>query len=73
VVVLDPRPHTSAARFERALRGGSPPLLARIQEERVLVDLRTVLPTQESVLPGLLTTAWSQALGKGDSSCSSRS
>src|SRR5262245_35775686 len=27
VVVLDPRPHTSAARFERALRAGTPPVL----------------------------------------------
>jgi len=66
VVVLDPRPHTTAARFERALRAGKPPLLARIQDDRVLIDVRTVLRPQEDMLPGLLKLAWQAALGKGD-------
>jgi L-seryl-tRNA(Ser) seleniumtransferase len=69
-VVLDPRPHTSAARLERALRAGRPPLLARIHDERVLLDVRTVLPAQEALLPGLLKAAWLNALAKGDPSCS---
>jgi L-seryl-tRNA(Ser) seleniumtransferase len=66
VVVLDPRPHTTAARVERALRAGKPPLLARIQDDRVLIDVRTVLRPQEDMLPGLLKLAWQAALGKGD-------
>jgi L-seryl-tRNA(Ser) seleniumtransferase len=70
VVALDPRPHTSAARLERALRAGRPPVLARIHDERVLLDVRTVFSAQETLLPGLLKTAWFHALGKGDSSCS---
>jgi L-seryl-tRNA(Ser) seleniumtransferase len=66
VVALDPRPHTTGARFERALRAGAPPLLARIQDERVLIDVRTVLKPQEPLLPGLLKLAWQNALGKGE-------
>ena len=71
VVAIDPRPHTTAARFERALRAGTPPLLARIKDERVLIDVRTVLKPQEDLLPGLLKVAWLEALaGKGDAQCS---
>ena len=67
VVALDPRPVTTASRFERALRRSRPPVLARIHEERVLIDLRTVRPGQENLLPGLLQTAWSATTGKGES------
>jgi L-seryl-tRNA(Ser) seleniumtransferase len=66
VVVFDPRPHTTAARVERALRAGTPPVLARIKDDRVLVDVRTVLRKQEDMLPGLLKLAWKNALGKGE-------
>ena len=66
VVVLDPRPHVPASRLERALRRGRPPVLARIHEERVLIDLRTVRPGQETLLPSLLGAAWSATTGKGE-------
>ena len=34
----------------RALREGNPPVIARIADNRVLLDLRTVLPEQDAVL-----------------------
>jgi L-seryl-tRNA(Ser) seleniumtransferase len=39
-----------AVAFERALRSGDPPVIARIEEDRLIVDLRTVLPDQETEL-----------------------
>ena len=39
-----------AGRFERALRVGDPPVLARVHEGKLLLDLRTVLPSQERAL-----------------------
>ena len=41
-----PRPDSAAA----ALRRGDPPVICRIQNERLLVDMRTVLPEQEQAL-----------------------
>jgi len=43
-------PSKSAARFAAALRAGQPPVVTRIAEDRVLVDLRTVLPEDEPTL-----------------------
>ena len=40
----------NAASLETALRGGSPAVIARVAENGVLIDLRTVLPEQEEVL-----------------------
>ena len=34
----------------KALRETNPPIIARIEEDRVLLDPRTVLPEQEAVL-----------------------
>jgi L-seryl-tRNA(Ser) seleniumtransferase len=73
VVVLDPRPHTTAARLERAMRHVRPALLGRIQEDRVLLDLRTVTGTEEGSIPDLVREAWAAATGKGEKACSSRS
>jgi L-seryl-tRNA(Ser) seleniumtransferase len=39
-----------AAGIERALRTSDPPVIARIEKERVLVDLRTVFPEDEAIL-----------------------
>ena len=39
-----------AVPLEARLRSGSPAVIARIAQDRVLIDLRTVLPHQESVL-----------------------
>ena len=41
---------TSAADLEQRLRTGSPPVVARIEDDRVLLDLRTVLPDQDDEL-----------------------
>jgi L-seryl-tRNA(Ser) seleniumtransferase len=65
VVVLDPQPHMSAARLERALRHVRPALLGRVQEERVLLDLRTVAVDEEGHIPGLVIKAWTTAMEEG--------
>ena len=36
--------------LERRLRGGDPPVIARIEDQRLLLDLRTVLPDEEPAL-----------------------
>jgi L-seryl-tRNA(Ser) seleniumtransferase len=38
------------AGLERRLRAGEPPVIARIEEDRVLIDLRTVFPEEEDEL-----------------------
>jgi L-seryl-tRNA(Ser) seleniumtransferase len=40
------QPSRSAQEIERQLRTGSPPVIARISEGKVLLDLRTVFPDQ---------------------------
>jgi L-seryl-tRNA(Ser) seleniumtransferase len=37
-------------RFMASLRGTTPPIIARIEDDRVLFDPRTVLPEQEGAL-----------------------
>lgn len=45
------RPASSAASaLAAALRGGQPPVVARIADDRVLLDPRTVLPEQDAIL-----------------------
>jgi L-seryl-tRNA(Ser) seleniumtransferase len=39
-----------ANRIERVLRGGDPPVIARIEGDRVVLDLRTVFPDEEGEL-----------------------
>ncbi len=46
----------SAQTIADRLRAHDPPVIARIAEDRVLLDLRTVLPEQESVLASALET-----------------
>jgi L-seryl-tRNA(Ser) seleniumtransferase len=46
-----------------ALRQLNPPIIARISEERVLLDLRTVEPEFDSSLPPLLTQAARSSVG----------
>ncbi len=68
VIAVDPQPHVSAARLERALRHVRPAVIGRIHEERVLLDLRTVTVAEEGRLPGLMQQAWnsvSQVDGEG--------
>ena len=49
VIVLRPL-RTSAANLEARLRNGDPPVIARVKEEEVLLDLRTVAETEENAL-----------------------
>jgi L-seryl-tRNA(Ser) seleniumtransferase len=49
VIVLRPL-QISAAKLEERLRKGDPPVIARVKEEEVLLDLRTVAKTEESTL-----------------------
>ena len=49
--------HYSATQLEARLRGGTAPVIARIEEDSVIVDLRTVFPTQEGPLADSLVAA----------------
>jgi L-seryl-tRNA(Ser) seleniumtransferase len=49
VITLRPL-ETSAAKLEERLRKSDPPVIARVKEEEVLLDLRTVTKTEESAL-----------------------
>jgi L-seryl-tRNA(Ser) seleniumtransferase len=40
----------NAARAEKRLREGTPPVIARIQNDTLLLDLRTVFPVEEEEL-----------------------
>jgi L-seryl-tRNA(Ser) seleniumtransferase len=55
VAVLPSR--LSVADLERRLRTGLPPVLARIEGDRLLLDLRTVFPENEADLAGALNQA----------------
>jgi L-seryl-tRNA(Ser) seleniumtransferase len=46
----------SPASLESALRSGNPPVIARIEADRLVLDLRTVLPGQEEALAGALAS-----------------
>ena len=47
----------SAGEIESRLRHQDPPVIVRLEEDRVLVDLRTVFPSQEKQLLKALETA----------------
>ena len=51
----------SANALEARLRTGNPPVLVRVQDERVLVDLRTVAPDEDGALRGALVEALTAA------------
>jgi L-seryl-tRNA(Ser) seleniumtransferase len=44
-------------RLDEALRGGDPPVVGRVVHDRLLLDCRTVLPAQVSLLAAALTVA----------------
>jgi L-seryl-tRNA(Ser) seleniumtransferase len=56
VVVLD-LPSMSADALAAALRRQDPPVIARIRQDRVVLDLRTVLPDQDGVLAAAIARA----------------
>jgi L-seryl-tRNA(Ser) seleniumtransferase len=45
----------SAAALEARLRAGDPPIVARIEHDRLLLDLRTIFPEQDDVLTQALS------------------
>ena len=49
--------YDQVAALERRLREGNPPVVARIENEKLLLDLRTVLPEEEPLLINALLTA----------------
>jgi L-seryl-tRNA(Ser) seleniumtransferase len=55
-VALDPGP-AGPDRLAAALRAGSPPVVVRVAEDRLLVDLRTVRPDEEEALLAALAAA----------------
>jgi L-seryl-tRNA(Ser) seleniumtransferase len=50
VIVIEPGAGASAQRMERRLRGGDPPVIARIEHDRLILDLRTVDESDDGVL-----------------------
>jgi L-seryl-tRNA(Ser) seleniumtransferase len=49
---------SDAAALEARLRAGSPPVIARIENDRLLLDLRTVMPEEEAELARVLKSAY---------------
>jgi L-seryl-tRNA(Ser) seleniumtransferase len=49
-------PSHSAAQLEARLRGGRPPLIARIESDRVVIDLRTVFLEQDDAIVDALSS-----------------
>jgi L-seryl-tRNA(Ser) seleniumtransferase len=47
----------TAASLEARLRGGAPPLIARIEDDRVVLDLRTVEPGDDETLVAVIEKA----------------
>jgi L-seryl-tRNA(Ser) seleniumtransferase len=56
-------PSLSAAELEARLRSGEPPVVARIDGDRVLIDLRTVLADQDEALVSVMRAISSRASG----------
>ena len=49
-------PTLTAVQIEARLRGGQPPVIARIEHDRVLLDLRTVFPEQDEEIVAALAS-----------------
>jgi L-seryl-tRNA(Ser) seleniumtransferase len=50
-------PRGDAVEIERRLRAADPPVIARIEKDRLLLDLRTVAPEEEPALLAILAAA----------------
>ncbi len=55
-VAIRPK-RTTAARLEQALRGGDPPMIAMVKDDALLIDPRTLLGGQASLIPDLIAAA----------------
>ena len=49
------RHNTAAQEIEQLLRGLDPPVIARIEDGHVVLDLRTVLPEQDGQIGDLIS------------------
>jgi L-seryl-tRNA(Ser) seleniumtransferase len=56
-------PDGDGARLERRLRAGTPPVIGRVQQGSLLLDLRTVFPEQDELLTDRLAEALRGAAG----------
>jgi L-seryl-tRNA(Ser) seleniumtransferase len=63
LLALDPGAQGAGA-MEARLRAGMAPVLARVQENRILLDLRTVAPAEEAVLLTALQAALAAERGE---------
>ena len=63
LLALDPGAQGAGA-MEARLRAGTVPVLARVQENRILLDLRTVAPAEEAVLLTALQAALAAERGE---------
>jgi len=59
LIAVDPPPAMSISQLEGRLRASPTPVIARVEKDRLLLDLRTVLPAQEDTLVVMLLQAWS--------------
>ncbi|MCL2149321.1 MAG: L-seryl-tRNA(Sec) selenium transferase [Dehalococcoidia bacterium] len=57
------KPNGNPEDFVRRLRLADPPLIARIEDGRVLLDLRTVMAEQDNLIVSLVIEAWLQGVG----------
>jgi L-seryl-tRNA(Ser) seleniumtransferase len=46
--------HASAAELESALRAGEPPIIARVADDAVWIDVRAFLPGDDEIVAGRL-------------------
>ncbi|HJW64481.1 MAG TPA: L-seryl-tRNA(Sec) selenium transferase, partial [Actinomycetes bacterium] len=63
LVEVDPAPAGAAAVLAR-LRAGEPPVVARVERGRVVLDLRTVPPDQDEVVARALAAALGPPAGR---------
>jgi L-seryl-tRNA(Ser) seleniumtransferase len=47
-------PNMSMAELERRMRASNPPVIVRVEENRVILDFRTIFPNEEEELLGIL-------------------
>jgi L-seryl-tRNA(Ser) seleniumtransferase len=66
LVEVDPAPSGAAAVLAR-LRAGDPPVVARVERGRVVLDLRTVPPDQDQLVAAALSAALGPPEGPGPS------
>jgi len=50
----------TASELAAHLRASDPPVIARVEEGRVLLDLRTVFPAQDEIVAGVLSQVLAQ-------------